>query len=522
MQTEIKIPVNASNIVSEGYAYGILRCIERVEASSEEKPLIDMGELKKTARMLEEKIKIEYGSSDLLGEIGEVHIMILNDPLLWNELEKKAKDKGGKLSIKDILDVRDYIISLLLESGNPLIQERQYDIKDLFNALLSGVVHPEISKGDIVYVDELYPSDVIVFHNSGVGSILSKKGSPTAHASILAQALEIPYIYGIPPLDEYCDMRVFVDAVHGEIRINPSNIEGIKALIREYEAEKQNLGTYSNMRFKGIKVMANIGFLQEIDVAKKKGADGVGLFRTEFLFLNRTQPPSEDEQFLVYKKVLEAFFPDRVIIRLLDVGGDKPVSYLKLPEESNPFLGVRGIRALVKNEEILKTQLRALIRASAYGNLGILIPMISKPEEVVYVKKRIKEISESVESSGNFAVGIMVEVPSVVFSIEKFVQQIDFASIGTNDLTQYIFAADRMNPEVSEYYNDQEDAVLAAIKIVAEKMREAKKSVGVCGELAGKREMISKLMSFGVTSFSVAPAKVPRIKKAVYEALKET
>ncbi|WP_456326939.1 phosphoenolpyruvate--protein phosphotransferase [Palaeococcus sp. (in: euryarchaeotes)] len=521
MQREIKIPVNASNIVSEGYAYGILRCIERVEVSSE-KTLIEIGELKKTARMLEEKIKREYGSSDVLGEIGEVHIMVLNDPLLWDELEKKAREKGGKLSIKDIMDVRDYIISLLLESGNPLIQERQYDIKDLFNALLSGAVHSEISNGDIVYVDELYPSDVVVFHNSGVGAILSKKGSPTAHASILAQALEIPYIYGIPPLDDYCGMRVFVDAVHGEVRINPSNIEGIKAIIKKYEAEKQNLEKYSKMKFEGIEVMANIGFLQEIDVAKKKGADGVGLFRTEFLFLNRREPPSEDEQFLVYKKVLEAFSPDRVIIRLLDVGGDKSVSYLKLPEESNPFLGVRGVRALMKNDGILKTQLRALIRASAYGNLGILIPMVSKPEDVIYVRKLIKKISKSVESHGNFTVGIMVEVPSVVFSIDKFVQQIDFASIGTNDLTQYIFAADRMNPEVSEYYNDQDDAVLAAIKIVAEKMRESKKPVGICGELAGKREMISKLMSFGVTSFSVAPAKVPRIKKAVYEALKET
>ena len=520
MQTEIKIQVNASNIVSEGYAYGALKCIKRADFSSDEKPLIDLEELKKSAKDLEVRIKREYGSSDVLGEIGEVHIMILKDPLLWEEFEKKAQDKGGKLSAKDVMDVRDYIISLLLSSGNPLIQERQYDIKDLFNALLSGAVHSKINRGDVIYIDELYPSDVVAFHDAGVGAILSRKGSPTAHASILTQALEIPYIYGVPPLDEYCDMKVFVDAVHGEIRINPGDVKKIMTIIKEYEAEKQTLKKYSAMRFDNIKVMANIGFLQEIDVARKKGADGIGLFRTEFLFLNRAQPPSEDEQFLVYKKVLEAFFPDKVIIRLLDVGGDKFVSYLRLPEEENPFLGVRGIRALMENEEILRTQLRALIRASEYGNLGILIPMVSKPKEVAYVKKLIGKITKTVESYGDFTLGIMVEVPSVVFSIEKFVDQIDFASIGTNDLTQYIFAADRMNPDVSEYYNDEDDAVLTAVKLVAEKMLEAGKPIGICGELAGKRHMTKKLVSFGISSLSVAPAKVPRIKKAVYEAIK--
>lgn len=517
MPAEIKIPVDASNIISEGYAYGILRCPVKSGVSSE--GVIGLDELRKRVSEFEKRIAGEYRGSALLEELGEVYIMILNDPIVWEEFEKKARAGGGKLSVRDIMEVRDYIINLLMESGNPLIRERQNDIRDLFSSLLSETAYPEIGKGDVVYVDELYPSDVIKFHGAGAGAILSRKGSPTAHASLLAQALEIPYIYNVPPLDEHCGERIFVDAVHGEIVINPSDIEGIKSLIRKYEAEKESLKKYASMRFENVKVMANIGFLQEIDVARKNGADGVGLFRTEFLFLDRTQPPSEDEQFLVYKRVLEAFSPDRVIIRLLDIGGDKPVPYLRLPGETNPFLGVRGIRALIKNEEILRTQLRALIRASAYGNLGILIPMVSKPEEVVYVKKLIEEISGTVDAHGSFKVGIMVEVPSVVFSIEKFVGQIDFASIGTNDLTQYIFAADRMNPEVSEYYSDEDDAVLAAIKLVAEKMGDAGKPVGICGELAGKGHMIKKLLSFGVSSFSVAPAKVPRIKKAVHEAL---
>ncbi len=517
MPDEIRISVNASNIISEGYAYGILRCPVKSAVSSE--GVIGLDELRKRVSELAERIAREYRGSALLEELGEVYIMILNDPLVWEEFEKRALMKGGKLSVGDIMEVRDCIINLLVESGNPLIMERQDDIRDLFSSLLSETAYPEIGKGDVVYVDELYPSDVVRFHREGIGAILSRKGSPTAHASILAQALEIPYMCNVPPLDEYCGMQVFVDALHGEIRINPANIEDIKSLLREYEAEKESLRKYSGMRFENVKVMANIGFLAEVDVAKKKGADGVGLFRTEFLFLNRTHPPTEKEQFLVYKRVLEAFYPDMVIIRLLDVGGDKEVPYLRLPKESNPFLGVRGIRALMRNEEILRAQLRALIKASAYGNLGILIPMVSKPGEVEYVRRLIEEISGTVDARGSFKVGIMVEVPSVVFSIEKFTDYIDFASIGTNDLTQYIFAADRMNPEVSEYYSDEDDAVLAAIKLVAEKMREAGKPVGICGELAGKRYMVEKLLGTGVTSLSVAPAKVPRIKKAVYEAL---
>lgn len=521
MRTKIEIHVNASNIVSEGYAYGRLICVKRTASHLGEDYLISLEELKRIARELEMRIEREYGSSGLSREIGEVHIMILNDPLLWGELEKKAREKGGKLSVGDIMEVRDNIITLLMESDNPLIKERQYDIKDLFNALLSGTMHLTINKGDVVYIDELYPSDILAFYNAGVGAILSHRGSPTSHASILAQALEIPYIYNVPPLDEYCGRMVFVDAVHGKIVIDPKNIGAIEALIKEYDSEKKSLKKYSSMKFEGIEVMANVGFLQEIDVAKKKGADGIGLFRTEFLFLNRIHPPSEDEQFLVYKKILETFSPSKVIIRLLDIGGDKKVPYLRLPEEDNPFLGLRGIRALMKNEEILKTQLKALIRASLYGNLGILIPMVSKPEEVIYVKKVLRKISKTIDSYGSFKLGIMIEVPSVIFSIEKFIDHIDFASIGTNDLTQYILAADRMNPNVSRYYNDEDDAVLEAIKMVVEKMREAGKPVGICGELAGKKHMIKTLLNFGINSFSVAPAKIPRIKKAVYKALKE-
>ncbi|MCA6214157.1 phosphoenolpyruvate--protein phosphotransferase [Thermococcus bergensis] len=265
--------------------------------------------------------------------------------------------------------------------------------------------------------------------------------------------------------------------------------------------------------------MANIGFPQEIEIAKKKGADGVGLFRTEFLFLNREHPPSEEEQFLIYKKVLEAFYPDMVIIRLLDIGGDKQIPYIEMPREENPFLGVRGIRFLLKHKDILITQLRALLRASRYGNLGILIPMVTKPEEVISVKKIIEKVREEIEEKSNFKIGIMVEVPAVIFSIEEFVPYIDFVSIGTNDLTQYMFAADRNNIEVSEYYDDESNVILTTIKLVADKLSKTSIPIAVCGELAGKPHMVEPLLKIGVKEFSVTPSKIPKIKKQIYNVI---
>ncbi|KUK16962.1 MULTISPECIES: phosphoenolpyruvate--protein phosphotransferase [Thermococcus] len=515
------IKLNPRYIVSEGYAYGTLKCIEReIEPSKDLEIALDS--LRESAKRLIRKLDAEYLPTPETLEIREIHKMILNDPLLWSEIESHAKN--GKISIEELLKVRDKIINMLLETKNPLIMERQYDIKDIFNALIteiSGEKRVKISPTDIVYLEEVYPSDVVELYKNRVGAILSRKGSHTSHAAILAMSLEIPYIYNVPDLHRYKDHQIFVDAVYGKLIIDPTpeQEQEIQKIINEYQKEKKELEKYSKLRFEEILVMANIGFPQEIEIAKKKGADGVGLFRTEFLFLNREHPPSEEEQFLIYKKVLEAFYPDMVIIRLLDIGGDKQIPYIEMPREENPFLGVRGIRFLLKHKDILITQLRALLRASRYGNLGILIPMVTKPEEVISVKKIIEKVREEIEEKSNFKIGIMVEVPAVIFSIEEFVPYIDFVSIGTNDLTQYMFAADRNNIEVSEYYDDESNVILTTIKLVADKLSKTSIPIAVCGELAGKPHMVEPLLKIGVKEFSVTPSKIPKIKKQIYNVI---
>ncbi|ALM76024.1 phosphoenolpyruvate--protein phosphotransferase [Thermococcus barophilus] len=519
MGKEVRIQVNPSNISSEGYAYGILKCLDKEKEQRDVERLFSLEELKNRAEKIGRTLVSQYSGNKLLESFADVYSLILQDPLIWDEFEKRAKQKDGKLSKEDIFEVRDFVISLLVDSGNPIIRERQDDVRNVFNMLISGNTVSEVSSGDIVYLDEVLPIDMINFYRAGVGAVLSRRGSPTSHASILAQALEIPYIFNVPPLDDYCGMSVFVDAVRGEIVINP-NKELVLGIIGTYEEERRELEKYCRIRFNHVKIMANIGFLFEVETAKKKGADGVGLFRTEFLFIGRSEPPSEEEQFLIYKTVLEKFYPDKVIIRLLDVGGDKGIPYLELPEERNPFLGLRGIRVLLNNRDLLETQLRALLRASVYGNLGILIPMVSKPKEVIQVKRLAEHLAHELNIERIPQIGIMIEVPSVVFSFEKFINHIDFASIGTNDLTQYIFAADRMNPLVSEYYDDEDDAILNAIRIAIRLMKNARKPIGVCGELAGKRHMVKTLIKIGVSSLSVSPSKIPWIKREVYKVIK--
>lgn len=514
------IKINPRYIVSEGYAYGNLKCVKRKIGTKDR--IIEVEDLKNAAKRLTRVLETKYISAPDIAELGEIHKMILEDPFLWSEIEKHAQNE--KIHLADLLKIRDEILKMLIETGNPLIIERQYDIKDVFNALITEVTgrgrkEKEIFPGDIVYLDEVYPSDVIELHRKNVGAILSKKGSHTSHAAILAMSLEIPYVYNIPDLHKYDGQPIFVDAVDGKIIIDPSpeRAQEIQKILQQYQEEKKELEKYTKLRFKDIKVRANIGFLQEISIAKKKGADGVGLFRTEFLFLNRPHPPSEEEQFLIYKKVLEEFYPEEVVIRLLDIGGDKQIPYLPMPREENPFLGVRGIRFLLKHKKLLITQLRALVRVAKYGNLGILIPMVTKPEEVIAVREIIENIKADLQESGEFKIGIMVEVPAVVFAIEEFIPYIEFVSIGTNDLTQYLFAADRNNPEVSEYYNDEHGMILSLIKLVIDKASKAKIPVAICGELAGKPNMTEKLLKIGVKEFSVTPSKIPRIKKQIHK-----
>ncbi|USS40545.1 phosphoenolpyruvate--protein phosphotransferase [Thermococcus aggregans] len=517
------IQVPRDNIVVEGYGLGTLKVLKRKRIV--DKQFVNLEDIKLTAKTLSSELGKIVSDPSLpreVREISQVHQLLLEDPFLWKKLEDASVD--GKIKIEDYERIRDEIISLLLSTGNPLIQQRVDDIKDLFrNLLLGSSERLDNLRGSVVYSEEFLPSDVMKLSILGVKALLSTQGSHTTHAAILARAFEIPYIIRLPNLSEYEEKRVFVDAVEGKIIINPNetNIHEYERIIEKYTKEKEEIEKYGELKFDDIKIMANISVPQEIEVAKKKGADGIGLFRTEFLFVGRDNPPSEEEQYLVYKKALETFYPEEVVIRLLDIGGDKKIEYLAVDNEENPFLGLRGIRLLLKHKEILKTQLRALLRASAHGNLSVLVPMVTLPEDIEKLLEIIQETKEELlaegKEIGSFKLGIMVEVPSVIWLIEKIAPYIDFVSIGTNDLTQYIFAADRNNPSVAKYYQDEHEVIFEIIATIAEKAKKFNLPVGVCGELAGKLGATEKLSQLGVTKLSVSPFKVPFIKRKIYE-----
>jgi len=516
----LQIPKN--NIVSEGYGLGKLRVIRRKRIT--EKQFISLEDLKLAAKTISlelDKIIRDISLPEEVREISQVHKLLLEDPFLWKKLEDASVD--GKIKIEDYEHIRDEIISLLLSTGNPLIQERVDDIKDLFRNLLESSERFDDLKDSVVYSEEFFPSDIIKLSTLGVKALLSARGSHTTHAAILARAFEIPHIIRLSDLSEYEGKTVFVDAVNGMIVIDPddTSLQEFKKIIQKYTIEKEEIEKYGKLKFENVKVMANIGVPQEIEIAKKKGADGIGLFRTEFLFVGRDNPPSEEEQYLVYKKAIETFYPEEVVIRLLDVGGDKKLEYLPIESRENPFLGLRGIRLLLKHKAILKTQLRALLRASAHGNLSILVPMVTLPEDVKELLEVIQETKEELltegKEIGSFKLGIMVEVPSVIWLIDEIAPYIDFVSIGTNDLTQYIFAADRNDPLVARYYQDEHKVIFEIIATITKKAKNFNLPVSVCGELAGKENAVDKLLQLGVSKLSVSSFSIPFIKKRIYE-----
>ncbi|WP_175059564.1 phosphoenolpyruvate--protein phosphotransferase [Thermococcus sp. 2319x1] len=523
MQKNKVIQIPKDDIIVEGYALGTLKALNR--KGTTKKQFINLEDIKLNAKTLSSELSKIISDLSLpkeVREISQVHQLLLEDPFLWKKLEDASVD--GKIKIEDYEHIRDEIISLLLSTDNPLIQQRVDDIKDLFRNLLLGSSEGlDNLRGSVVYSEEFFPSEVVKLSTLGVKALISTQGSHTTHAAILARAFEIPYIIRVPDLSEYEGKTVFVDAVIGRIVIDPddTNVREFEKIIKRYTKEKEKIEKYGRLKFDDIKIMANISVPQEIEVAKKKGADGIGLFRTEFLFVGRDNPPSEEEQYLVYKKALETFYPEEVVIRLLDAGGDKKLEYLPIDGEENPFLGLRGIRLLLRHKEILKTQLRALLRASPHGNLSVLVPMVTLPEDIKELLEIIQETKEELLTEGrkigSFKLGIMVEVPSIIWLIDKIAPHIDFVSIGTNDLAQYIFAADRNNLSVAKYYQDEHEIIFEIIATIAKKARNFNLPVSVCGELAGKEDAVERLLQSGVTKFSVSSFKIPFIKRKIHE-----
>ncbi|EIA23636.1 Phosphoenolpyruvate-protein phosphotransferase, partial [Candidatus Arthromitus sp. SFB-3] len=477
------------------------------DVESEIKKLnVSLDKTREQLETLRKMTEIEVGKEESL--VFESHQMILDDP----EFIDKAKDiiKSKAITADYAIDeVRNELVSIMSSIDDEYMRERATDIKDVGDRIIRNLlgISNDVSINEyntIVVAHDLTPSDTAQLDKSKVCAFLTNIGGRTSHSAIMARTMEIPAIVGMGNITEIVKSgdEILVDGINGVVILNPSDseINEFKSKIKMYEEEKERLKELKDIKIydfnkRHIEICGNIGSVKDIDQVIENGADGVGLFRTEFLYMDRNSMPSEEEQFNSYKEVLDKMNGKPVVIRTLDIGGDKKLSYLNVGEEMNPFLGYRAIRLCLDRVDIFKVQLRALLRASIYGNLKIMFPMISCIEEFTQCKKILEEcrselINEGYDVSDSIEVGIMVEIPSTAVSAREFAKEVDFFSIGTNDLIQYTLACDRMNEKVSYLYNPMNPSVLSLIKMTIDGAHAEGKWVGMCGEMAGDEEAI--------------------------------
>lgn len=463
----------------------------------------------------------------------DAHLAFLDDPSYTGEMKNRINSK--KQNAEAICqEVTEEMSQLMASLDDEYMQARADDIRDVGFRLLLILTGKQpfdpslLKRGHVVVAEELTPSDTAQFPE-GICGMVTARGSKTAHAAIMARTLGIPAVLGLGKnIDRIKDGDVIVlNGDKGTIQINPDQAteENVRQQIAvQDKARKQALqeakADAKTADGKRIQVFANIGSLSDVDLALKNQAEGVGLFRTEFLYLENDHWPTEQEQYDAYAKVLQAFQNRPVVIRTLDIGGDKELPYAELPKEDNPFLGHRAIRFCLANPDLFKTQLRALLRASIHGNLWIMFPMIENLTEIRQAKQLLEECKTELQTEGTpFAeqipVGMMVEIPAAAITADLLAQEVDFMSIGTNDLTQYTLAADRGNELVADLYDAAHPAVLRLIKMTCDAAEKAGILAGMCGELAGDPTMTEALIGLGLHELSMSSGTIPEVKQNV-------
>lgn len=517
----------------------------------EEKIVLDMQKIKDSqvdeeiARFyagreaaVEQLNSIKERAYQSLGEekaaIFEGHLMILEDEELEEEIIDYLRSNHVNAAVAANV-VIDQQVAILSEIDDEYLKERAGDIRDIGNRLIKNILGMhivdlgEINEEAILVAYDLTPSETAQLNLDKVLGFVTDIGGRTSHTSIMARSLELPAIVGTNNVTELVNTGDFLilDALNNVVYVNPSqeDIQRLKALQAKLADEKAELAKLKDLpalTLDGhrVDVVANIGTIRDIEGAERNGAEGVGLYRTEFLFMDRDQLPTEEEQFIAYKEVVEAMNGNLVILRTMDIGGDKELPYLDLPKEMNPFLGWRAIRIALDRREILNAQLRAVLRASAYGKLAVMFPMIISVEEIRELKSVIEELKVELRNEGkafdeNIQIGVMVETPSAAVNAKFLAKEVDFFSIGTNDLTQYTLAVDRGNELISHLYNPMSPSVLSLIKQVIDASHAEGKWTGMCGELAGDERATVLLLGMGLDEFSMSAISVPRIKKLI-------
>ncbi|EGK11042.1 PTS family porter, enzyme I [Desmospora sp. 8437] len=510
----------------------------RMESRRVEDPDREVSRLEKEVlRAKEQLTHLRETTRERMGDeeagIFDAHLAFLDDPAYVGEMKTRILDRRQNAEAI-CQEVTEEMSQMMASLPDEYMQARADDIRDVGNRLLLLLSGQEpfdpslIQPGSVVIADELAPSDTAQFP-PGIAAMVTARGSKTAHAAIMARTLGIPAVLGLGEnLNRIREGEtLIVNGEEGSITLHPDPDTLNRAreqIDRERQLRESALKKADQEAVTGdgrrIQVFANIGSPADVDAALKNGAEGIGLFRTEFLYLENDHWPTEEEQYQAYRQVLESFGDRPVVIRTLDIGGDKDLPYADLPEEENPFLGHRAIRYCLSQPEIFKTQLRALLRAGVHGNLWIMFPMVENISEIRQAKGLLEEARKELEDRGvqtarKLKTGIMVEVPAAAVIADLLAKEVDFMSIGTNDLTQYTLAADRGNERVASLYDAAHPAVLRLVRQTCDAARQEGIVVGMCGELAGDPRMSEVLIGLGLDELSMSAGTIPEVKERI-------
>ncbi|MGY4104887.1 phosphoenolpyruvate--protein phosphotransferase [Ignavigranum ruoffiae] len=522
---------------SDGIAIAPAYLLTEPDLSFEKKTISDSGaeilRFEEAVKQAHQEISlIKKRAEESLGseeaQVFEAHLMFLDDPEFIGQIKQVITDQliNAEAALDQIAQM--FITMFSAMEDNPYMQERAADIKDVSErmmAILLGLKVPSPATIDhevIVVAHDLTPSDTAQLNKKYVKAFVTDIGGRTSHSAIMARSLEIPAIVGSQSITQSVKdgQTIIVDALAGQVILNPSqeDIANYQQKAQDFQKQKEEwakLVDAPSVTQDGhqVELSANIGTPKDVEAVLANGAEGIGLYRTEFLYMDSANFPTEDEQFEAYKTVLEAMEGKPVIVRTMDIGGDKELPYLDLPKEMNPFLGYRAIRISLDRTEIFKTQLRALLRASNYGNLRIMFPMIATLKEFRQAKAVLEAVKADLLAEGQtvadtIQVGIMVEIPAAAVLADQFAKEVDFFSIGTNDLIQYTMAADRMNEQVSYLYQPYNPSILRLIKNVIDASHREGKWTGMCGEMAGDQTAVPILLGMGLDEFSMSASSV--------------